>query len=203
MSREEVNKILDEIKKTRERNMVIIDYGNVQKWEEELGWKIGIKELGNLIKYCSYGKKYLRRFYFGSDFGKNEKSSITTMWSAMILNKARMNSFEVVSKRVKYIHDKNYKAGFVKKCNFDIEMAVDMIKESKNYDIVILFSGDGDMNYVLEYLKSNFNKKIFLFGARGHIGRELYDGKFNKTIENTLYVEYFEYRLNMNRFKNH
>lgn len=202
MNKDEINKILEKIKITRERNMVIVDYGNVQKWEEGLGWKIGIKELGNLIKHCSYGKRYLRRFYYGSDFGKSDKSNIISMWSAMVLNKARMNDLEIVTKRVKYIHDKNYKTGFVKKCNFDTEMAVDMIREVKNYDTLILFSGDGDMNYVLEYLKRGFNKKIFLFGARGHIGRELYDGKFNATIENILYAEDFEYRLNMNRFSN-
>ena len=66
------------------------------------------------------------------------------MWSAMVLNKARMNNFEIITKRVKYIHDLNYKTGYVKKCNFDVEISTDLIKEADNYDTIILFSGDGD-----------------------------------------------------------
>jgi len=48
MQQKEIKKIIENINKTKERNIVIIDYGNLQKWEKKLGWKIGIKELGNL-----------------------------------------------------------------------------------------------------------------------------------------------------------
>lgn len=200
MDQLKIKQIVNEINKTKERNIIIVDYGNVQKWEESLHWKIGIKELGNLVKYFSQGNKLLRKFYYGSDFGQKESSNIITMWSAMVLNKARMNNFKVITKKVKYIHDKNYKTGFIKKCNFDVEMSVDLLREADNYRTIILFSGDGDMAYILEYLKSKFKKDIIVFGVRGHIGRELYDARINGVIREILYVEDFEYRLNMNRF---
>ena len=92
------------------------------------------------------------------------------MWAAAILNKARMSGFEVITKRVKYIHDKNYATGFVKKCDFDLEMMLDLIKEEKNYETIFLFSGDGDMACVLEYLHRVYTKQIYIFGARNHIG---------------------------------
>jgi len=201
MKRQEIDKILEELTKTKDRNIVIIDYGNVQKWEESLGWKIGIKESTTLIKHFAYGKKFLRRFYYGADYGKSDKFGVISMWSAMALNKARMNNFEVITKRVKYIPDSNYKTGYVKKCNFDIEIAVDLIKENTQYDKIILFSGDGDFAYLLEYLKEKYNKNSVIFGARGHIGRELYDLKSKGVISYILYAEDFEYRLNMNRFR--
>ena len=200
MVKDKINKILTDINKTQDRNIVIIDYGNVQKWEESLRWKIGIKELRNLIKYFTKGKKFLRRFYYGSDFGPKEKSKTLTLWSSMVLNKARMNAFEIQTKRVKYIPDRDYKTGFIKKCNFDVEISVDLIKESENYDKIILFSGDGDFGYLLKYLNSKYCKDCIVFGARGHIGKELYDAKDEGIVSDILYAEDFEYRLNMHRF---
>ena len=201
MKREEIDKILECLNKTKDRNIVIVDFGNVQKWEESLGWKIGIKELANLIKHFAYGKQFLRRFYYGSDYGKSDKSEIISMWSAMVLNKARMNNFEVKTKRVKYIPDPDYKTGYIKKCNFDIEISVDLIKEIDNYDKIILFSGDGDFGYLLEYLKEKYKKDSIVFGARGHIGKELYDAKSKGVVSHILYAEDFDYRLDMSRFR--
>ncbi len=106
MNQTEIKQFLDSLQPVRSRNIIIVDFGNVQKWEHSLRWKIGVRELGNLTKRLTYGSKFLRRFYYGSDCGQNEKKQIPTMWSAAILNKARMSSFEVITKRVKYIHDK-------------------------------------------------------------------------------------------------
>lgn len=103
MTKGEIDKILGEFETTKERNMVVVDFGNVQKWEQSLGWRIGIKELGNLVKKISVGKRFLRRFYYGSDYGPKEKSDQLVNWSRMVLEKATMSGFDVVSKRVKYI----------------------------------------------------------------------------------------------------
>jgi len=199
MNQTEIKYFLENLKQTRNRNIVIIDFGNVQKWENSLGWKIGVHELGNLTKHLSTGSKFLRRFYYGSDLGQNEKQQIPTMWSAAILNKARMSGFEVITKRVKYIHDKNYTTGFVKKCDFDLEMMLDLIKEQKNYDTIFLFSGDGDMACVLGYLHNMCGKTVYIFGARDHTGREIFDAKTAGVVENILFADDFEYRLRFNR----
>ena len=201
MNREEIKLIVGKLQATRERNMVIIDYGNVQKWEQSLGWKIGIKELGTLVKNFSIGKQLLRRFYYGSDFGPNDNSIEMISWSKMILDKANWNKFDIVTKRVKYIHNSDYRIGFVKKCDLDVEIAIDLIKNVNEYDTLILFSGDGDMAYVARYLKEKYNKNIYVFGARNHVGKEIYDAKLGKIIDEILYTEDFEYRLDMHRFK--
>ncbi|MFH1029685.1 MAG: hypothetical protein V1770_00310 [bacterium] len=39
MDKNEINKILEKIEVTKERNIIIVDYGNVQKLEEGLGWE--------------------------------------------------------------------------------------------------------------------------------------------------------------------
>lgn len=201
MNKEEISKFLQYFENKKERTIVVIDYGNVDKWKEDLNWNVDIQYLGNLIKYLSINNKKLRRFYYGEDCGPNEKHPKITEWSKSVLERAEMNKFEVVKKRVKYIHDnKNNK--MEKKCDLDVEMAVDLIKEKENYDYIILFSGDGDLMYVIKYLFENFNKKFFVFAARDHIAREIIDGIEDGFVESLQYVNDYEYRLNKNRLNN-
>ncbi|MFA4890177.1 MAG: hypothetical protein WC587_00870 [Candidatus Paceibacterota bacterium] len=63
MNQLDIKEFLDSFKEKRERTITVVDYGNVDKWKENLGWKVGIKELGNLVKNFSYGKKFLIIFY--------------------------------------------------------------------------------------------------------------------------------------------
>ena len=62
-----------------------------------------------------------------------------TEWSGHITQTANWNGFEVVSKRVKYIHNPDNAYGFEKKCDLDVEMAIDMIQEHEKYDTIVLF----------------------------------------------------------------
>lgn len=200
MDKEEIRKIIGKLERTKDRNIVIIDFSNLIHWQNGLGWEIGIKELRNLVKHLTYGKKYLRRFYYGSDFGEKDSYLKLTSGSESILNAAKTNGFEICTKRVKYIKDKTYKEGYIKKCDLDVEMAIDLIKEQENYDSIIIFSGDGDLSYVLKYLKNEYNKISYIFAARNHLGRELVDCEKQGVIEKILFVEDFEYRLNRKRF---
>jgi len=180
---------------------VAVDFGNVDKWKESLRWKVGIQELGKLVRHFTMGDAQLRRFYYGSDYGPENSSQSLIPWSEQILLRAKMNRFEVVTKRVKYIRDSSNPKGFDKKSDLDVEIAVDLIRLQDKYDNILLFSGDGDLAYALRYLKDNFNKSIYVFVARAHVGREIIDGRKEGIIERLLFVEDFEYRLNMDRFR--
>ena len=182
------------------RTIVIVDYGNIEKWKYSTKWKVGIRELGRLVKNFSQGKRSLRRFYYGADYGRDEKSLELSDWSKYILVTAEMNGFEVISKRVKYIHSKDNVYGFEKKCDLDVEMAVDLIRERNNYDTIILFSGDGDLMRAIRYLYEEYGKQSYVFGARDHTGREVFDAQKDGVVKDTLFAEDFEYRLNMNHF---
>jgi uncharacterized LabA/DUF88 family protein len=200
MDKEEINNYLLQFEASKDRTMVIIDYGNVEKWKNSLKWIVGIKELSQLVKNFSFGKQFLRRFYYGSDYGPDEKSKILVGWSKGILEMAEMNRLEIATKRVKYIRSNDNKYGFEKKCDLDVEMAIDLIKERDNYDTAIIFSGDGDLMYAAKYTKETYGKEFIVFGARNHVGREVYDAKSNGIVSDILYAEDFEYRLNKNRF---
>ena len=197
MNHTEIDRFLQKLSKTKERNIIIIDFANVDRWQDSTGWAVGLKQLGKLISHVSYGKKFLRRFYYGEDYGPKDSSKKLLPWSESMLMNARYSGFEVISKRVKYIPDVKYETGFIKKCNLDIEMAIDLVKEEKNYDTAIIFSGDGDLACVCEYIHQNFGKKVYIFGARNHVGKELIDARSCKVVEDILFVEDFEYRLSL------
>jgi uncharacterized LabA/DUF88 family protein len=153
--------------------------------------------LANLVKNFSQGKKFLRRFYYGSDFGPKERNNELLPWSAGMLEKAAMNGFELVTKRVKYMPSDTNPHGYDTKCDFDVEMALDLIRERKNYDTIILFSGDGDLACVLKYLHEEFGKECYVFGARDHVGREIVDAYKDGTVSAICFAEDFDYRLKL------
>ncbi|MFA6296994.1 MAG: NYN domain-containing protein, partial [Candidatus Paceibacterota bacterium] len=142
----------------------------------------------------------LRRFYYGSDYGQKDSSNTLLSWSETVLTKAEFNHLNIVTKRVKYIHSDRLD-GFQKKCDLDVEMTVDLIRLREEYDNIILFSGDGDLFYVLKYLREEFKKSSYVFSARNHIGKELMDGVKEGILEKIVYIDDFKYRLDADRFK--
>lgn len=203
MTQEEIKHFLESFITKRDRTIVIVDYGNVEKWKNSLKWRIGIRELAKLVKHFSQGHKFLRRFYYGADYGHHEHSSLLSKWSSYIFTTADANGFEVIRKRVKYIRSADNVYGFEKKCDLDVEMAIDLIEEKDSYDLIVLFSGDGDLMRAIQHLKKYYNKQCIVMSARGHLGREVLDAKTSGIVEEILFAEDFEYRLNMDRFVRH
>ncbi len=201
MNLQEIATFLESFADKKERTMVVVDFGNVEKWKNSLGWRVGIRELAGLAKHFSKGHKASRRFYYGADYGPNESSGFLIGWSKYVLTTAEMNGFEVVQKRVKYIHASDNIHGFEKKCDQDVEMTVDLIQEQEGYDHIMLFSGDGDLMRAIEYLQKLHGKRCVVMSARGHIGREVLDAKTAGVLDDILFAEDFEYRLNMDRFR--
>lgn len=201
MDQNEIRHFLESFLPKRERTIVIVDFANVEKWKNSLGWPIGIRELGGLVKNFTHGQRFLRRFYYGADYGPDEKSTILVSWSEYILRTAETNGFEVIKKRVKYIHSQDNVHGYEKKCDLDVEMAIDLVRERDNYDDIVLFSGDGDLMTAIDYLHTNYQKCATVMSARGHIGREVLDAKQSGIVNEIIFADDFEYRLNMNRFR--
>lgn len=62
------------------------------------------------------------------------------------------------------------------KCNFDVEMAMDILDDAEKLTAVMLFSGDSDMKAPLERLKVK-NKKVGIVGVRSRVAEELHNIK--------------------------
>jgi len=104
--------------------MAIVDFANVEKWKHSLHWNVSIQELA----------------YYGSDYGKSDSSVSLEAWSKGVITRAEANGLQIVTKRVKYIHSADNIYGFEKKCDLDVEMTVDLIRERDNYDTSVMFS---------------------------------------------------------------
>lgn len=91
--------------------------------------------------------------------------------------------------------------GFTKKCDLDVDMAIDLVRERGTYDTIVLFSGDGDLMCAIGYLHEEYGKKCIVFGARNHIGREAFDALQEGVVDRILFAEDFEYRLKDSYFK--
>ncbi len=83
MTKSQITRFLKSFSGTKSRTIIIVDFANVDKWEESLNWTVGVKKLSQLIKHFSQGKKYLRRFYYGRDYGPNQKSTRLKPWSKL------------------------------------------------------------------------------------------------------------------------
>lgn len=60
------------------------------------------------------------------------------------------------------------------KCDFDAEIAKDVILDIDKYDNLILFSGDGDFASTVEYLVTQKNKTVFVMYPQGSFGETDY-----------------------------
>lgn len=61
-----------------------------------------------------------------------------------------------------------------RKCDFDAEIARDMILEVDKYENLILFSGDGDFASTVKYLVEERDKRVFVMYPSGSFGESDY-----------------------------
>lgn len=61
------------------------------------------------------------------------------------------------------------------KGNMDVELAIDVVNQAKNYNEAIFFSGDSDFLALIRFVHSR-NKKVFVYSSRNNISTELRTG---------------------------
>lgn len=142
--------------------MVIIDWANVYGWQRTLGLRIDAKKI---FRYFNSYKKVERQcFYFGKD--ENEKS-------LTFLENIDKIGYEVHTKPVKYIYDKTLHR-LIRKCDFDLEITIDVLEDINKFKTFIFLSGDGDFAEL--YLRLlNKRKQVVVVYSHGSLGREIWD----------------------------
>lgn len=141
---------------------VFIDASNILYSQRTLGWKLDYRKLKNYLKkQCDLGEIF---FYTGrlGTVTKQER----------FLKKLKKLGFQVNAKEVKFIKIGKDKDEYLPKGNLDVELAVDMVTSYDKYDTAVLFSGDGDFAYALDYIKKK-GKRVIVVSTRGHVAREL------------------------------
>ena len=144
-----------------------IDFGNVRPWAKDF-WpeenkfrfckEIDIAKLSEICGWVKPKKKFFYYGYFKTQLGlpKDHRENIKSRGSIFRVDKAEKSGFQVKTKEIKMVphYDEDGKfLGKRPKCNFDVEMTMDMLTKINKYDTVMLFSGDSDFGGLLSYLK--------------------------------------------------
>ncbi|MEI6396763.1 MAG: NYN domain-containing protein [Candidatus Taylorbacteria bacterium] len=163
--------------------LTVIDFGNVNYWFDEdrqdaenkalqEDEKLRIK-LDGLYDFVSLFSDHIR-FYYGHDSEKKESlafiSAARHVFGKRVYTKPmqkvrhHLSADEIESNKRATFTDNEGVYIHLPKCNFDVEISVDLIRLMDRYDTVALFSGDADFVSLIRYLKKN-SKKVILFKA--------------------------------------
>ncbi len=183
---------------------VYLDLTNMLHWQGVLGWKFRIEDvISQLLSFSNI--KEIKVYYGlnGRDI-KNSKAFHNRIKKAGAIMRTKPMKFIVktvderlffqqktitlfdgqVKQKIKELIIELQNSGLIieePKCNFDVEMAMDMLDDADKMSAILLFSGDSDLLGPLERLRVK-GKKIGIVGVRGQTAGELHRVK-NKYID--------------------
>lgn len=178
---------------------VYLDLTNMFHWQDTLGWKFRIEDI--IAQLRSYQNIKEVKVYYGSN-PRDEKNSRAfhnrikkagailrtkpmkflqkSIYEGMFFQRRTFTLFDdPVRKKISELIDELRKAGIVieePKCNFDVEMAMDLLDDADKLTAVMLCSGDSDLLGPLERLKVK-GKHVSVVGVRGKVATELHQVK--------------------------
>ncbi|MBI4652799.1 NYN domain-containing protein [Candidatus Kuenenbacteria bacterium] len=161
--------------------LVCIDWANVYGWQKKLKWKIDAYKLIEYFK--NYPEVRKIKFYFGTDINQESKNFVNS------IKQLENEIFKFITKDVKYvlleIVDDNTE-NFLKnkkrrKCDFDIEIALDTFLNINNINSFVLVSGDGDYEPLVKFCIEK-GKQVIIVANPGSLGKEY------KSISKGLFV---------------
>lgn len=178
--------------KLRGKAAVFIDWANVYGWR---GQKVNPKKLYAYLK--TYKEISEICFYFGLDIHPKSKAFLKKMQSigftvvtkevkyipvSLDTSHFRRNIREIKDSlsAIKGVHPEDMKKLLTildrkimrRKCDFDIEIAMDVYRLLDAMDTFLFFSGDGDFAPLIEFLTKKRKQVIVVF-KEGHLGKEV------------------------------
>lgn len=176
-----------------------LDLTNMFHWQDVLGWKFRIEDL--IQQLFNFPNIKAIKVYYGLNEKEKENSEAfhnrirktgailrskpmkfikKDINEALFFQRRTMTLFngQVKSKIYELINELKKSGIIIKepKCNFDVEIAMDMIDDTEKITAIMLFSGDSDLLEPLERLKVK-GKKIAVVGVRGMVAGELHNIK--------------------------
>lgn len=173
-----------------------LDLTNMLHWQDTLGWRFRIEDVvGQLLGFPNI--KEVKVYYGLNERDKQNSEAfhnrikkagailktkpmkfiIKDINEGMFFQRKTLTLFDgVVKNKIKELIDKLYNSGIIveePKCNFDVEMAMDMLDDADKVTATMIFSGDSDMLGPLERLKVR-GKHIGVVGVRGKVAAELH-----------------------------
>lgn len=114
-----------------------IDDSNLYHLGKETGWMCDYKRIYKYV--ASINTIVEARVYMGLPRHEPARG-----FSEVMKNYLEKNGFKVTAKELKRIIDPNDPKGFRNKCNFDVELHDEVMKDLDKIDIIYIASGDSD-----------------------------------------------------------
>ena len=116
---------------------IFVDEANLFYSQKTLGWHVDWQRLLGFFRLF-YNIKIVQ-YYMGMPLQKEAYER-----NVLIKNRLEKDGFKVISKPLKKIYLDSQKTDFIYKCNFDVEITRDVIRNLNNIDLVLLVSSDSD-----------------------------------------------------------
>lgn len=176
--------------------MAYLDVANIIGWKKYLGWNVRtvrlakqLREMGNMREVKVYYGTNERKIQESEAFNKDVrkvgailrtkpvKFIRRTIDPGMFFKKTTMSQLDAgTTTLVKSVVEAVQSSGTLieePKCNFDVEMTMDLMDDVERASGFILFSGDSDFFAPLERLKLK-GRRVYVVGARGATSKELF-----------------------------
>ncbi len=193
------NNFVRNVRKKLEKEISLISYldlSNMFHWQKVLKWQFRIEDViselfsikgmkavkiyfgldeKNLIKSKAFHKRILKT---GATLitkkVKYIKKSIieASLFKPRILSlfdKEIQNKLNELAEQIQFTCNQIEEA----KCNFDVEITMDILDDINKFSGILLFSGDSDFYAPLMRAKLK-NKRVFVVGVRGQTSKELF-----------------------------
>ncbi|MEK7167215.1 MAG: NYN domain-containing protein [Patescibacteria group bacterium] len=178
---------------------VYLDLTNMFHWQDVLGWRFRMEDIISQL-FTFQNIKEIKVYYGLNERDlKNSKAFHNrikktgailktkpmkfiskTIEESMFFQRKTFTLFDGdVKNKIKELIDELQKSGIIieePKCNFDVEIAMNMLDDAEKLTTILLFSGDSDLLEPLQRLKVK-GKKIGVVGVRGKTARELHSIK--------------------------
>jgi len=173
-----------------------LDLTNMFHWQDVLGWKFRIEDIIKQLFTFQNIKEV--KVYYGLN-SRDKKNSEAfhnrikktgailktkpikfipkTIEEGMFFQRKTLTLFDDgVKEKIWALIDELQKSGILieeQKCNFDVEMAMNMLDDAEKLTAILLFSGDSDLLEPIQRLKVR-GKKVGIVGVRGKVAGELH-----------------------------
>ena len=160
--------------------LVVIDAANLESSVKSLKFWIDYTKLKNLFDH----KKLVEiRDYCVHHGTKNQNQFFTFL---------KKHDYKLITKPLKIIKAPEIKTGDIRKANFDVEIAVDVMEMIKKFETLVLFSGDSDFDYLIKHLRAK-GKRVIVISTKYHVSKELVESS-NKYIDIKKLKKFIERR---------
>jgi uncharacterized LabA/DUF88 family protein len=176
---------------------VFIDASNLWEAQKAKGRFFDYAKLRNFLKQ-KHSATAIQIFYYSAYPGEGTRSYVLDGKHKFFTFLKKGLGFTVRKKELKRIAVTTEAGEIIEeKGNMDVEMTIDAIHYTSQYDMAIFFSGDSDFLALITYLRRN-GKKVFVYSSRNNISEELRTGADGYTdvlqIDENIWGRELKYR---------